>query len=231
MLPALLQGLADRLPSCCAICRAWPSQPLCESCVAQFNQPALRCRTCAMPIHGGVTQCGQCLREPPPLDACLCAVPYTYPWAEVITRFKFGANPALARPLALLFRSADGVEEALDQGDWLLPMPLSEERLRERGFNQALELARHLSPTKIEPQCLLRVRHTPAQSTLARSERRRNVAGAYAVDPLRSDQLVGRRIVLIDDVMTSGASLFAAAAEVRAAGAAHITGLVLARTE
>lgn len=231
MLGALLQGLVKRLPSRCAICHAWPSEPLCQACVARFITSPNRCRSCALPVPEGVTVCGTCLREPPALDACLAVVPYAYPWSELIGQFKFGANPALARSLAQIMRSSHGVDEALDRCDWLLPLPLSPQRLRERGFNQTLELARHLAATKVDAGLLLRLRHTPPQSTLTRAQRLRNVEQAFAVDPLRIGELAGRRVVLVDDVMTSGASLFAAARAVREAGAAHITGLVLARTE
>lgn len=231
MLPALLQGLAARLPSRCALCHAWPAAPLCEACVARFASAVARCRTCALPVPAGVSRCGACLREPPPLDDCLAAVPYAYPWAGLIGRFKFGGEPAWARALALLLRSSAGVDEALDPCDWLLPLPLSRERLRERGFNQALELARQLAPDKTDPTLLLRLHHAVPQSSLPRAERLRNVRQAFAVDPLRTAQLKGKRVVLLDDVMTSGATLFAAARAVREAGAAHITGLVLARTE
>ncbi|MEO6856566.1 MAG: phosphoribosyltransferase family protein, partial [Rhodoferax sp.] len=98
------------------------------------------------------------------------------------------------------------------------------------GFNQALELARHLAPHKTQAQLLLRTRHTAPQPTLNRAERLRNVQGAFALEPLRADVLRGQRVVLVDDVMTSGASLFAAAAVLKQAGAVHVTGLVVART-
>jgi len=231
MLGALLQGLAKRLPSRCAICHAWPSEPVCQNCVACFSPQVERCRSCALPVPQDVSQCGACLREPPALDACLAALPYAYPWSELIARLKFGANPAMAGTLVSILRSAPGVEQALDRCDWLLPLPLSTQRLRERGFNQSLELARHLAPAKTDAFLLQRLRHTPPQSTLPRAQRLRNLAQAFAVDPLRVAELAGKRVVLLDDVMTSGATLFAAAQALREAGAAHITGMVLARTD
>ncbi|MGA8393023.1 MAG: phosphoribosyltransferase family protein, partial [Burkholderiaceae bacterium] len=88
-----------------------------------------------------------------------------------------------------------------------------------------------LAPGQTDASLLLRTRHTPAQSALNRSERLRNVQGAFAVEPLRAHELQGQRVVLVDDVMTSGASLHAAALTVRQAGAAHVTALVFARTE
>lgn len=230
MFRALIQRVSEQLPSQCAVCHAWPSRPVCETCVARFAQPLPRCQTCALPVPAGVTQCGACLKSSPPLDACLAAVSYTFPWAGLIGRYKFGDTPGWSATFALLLRSTPWVEPALEQADLLLPMPLSPQRLQERGFNQALELARHLAPAKTAPGLLLRIRHTPAQSSLKRAQRLRNVRAAFAVEPLQQSQLQNKRVVLVDDVMTSGASLFAAAQALRAAGAAHITGLVLART-
>ena len=123
------------------------------------------------------------------------------------------------------------MEPALEQCDIVLPMPLAPGRLRERGFNQALELARRMAPAKTDARLLLRTRETPAQSGLARADRLLNLRDAFAVEPLRAEKAREKRIVLVDDVMTSGASLFAAAEALRLAGAAHITAVVLARTD
>ena len=230
MFRALLQKATTLLPSQCAVCRAWPSQPVCGACVSRFAQPVPRCRTCALPLPDGVAQCGTCLLNPPALDACFAAVAYAYPWSQCIAQYKFRQQVGWAATLAELLRHSPWVEPALEQCDAVLPMPLSPERLRERGYNQALELARQLAPHKTQAQLLLRTRHTAPQPTLKRAERLRNVQGAFAVEPLRAASLRGQRVVMVDDVMTSGASLFAAAAVLRQAGAAHITGLVVART-
>jgi ComF family protein len=133
--------------------------------------------------------------------------------------------------MALLMRSAPWVEPALDLADMLLPMPLSSERLQERGFNQALLLAKALAPSKTKAGLLLRIRDTPPQSSLSRSARLNNVLQAFAMEPLQQSAVAGKRIVLVDDVMTSGASLSAAAQCLRQAGAAHIMALVFARAE
>jgi ComF family protein len=231
MLRRLIQGLAAAVPGQCAVCHAWPAQPLCEACVARFAQPQARCRRCAIPVPPGVAACGRCLADPPPLDACRAAVSYQYPWSALIAQYKFNGQPGWARGFATLMRSAPWVEPALEQADLVLPMPLSGQRLAERGFNQSLLLARVLAPRKTDAGLLLRVRHTAAQTALDRQARLRNVAGAFAVDPLRALQVKGKRIVLIDDVMTSGASLYSAALTLRQAGAAQLEALVLARTD
>lgn len=217
-----------RWPSLCQICHAWPSQVLCDTCVAQFAQPKNRCSTCALPT-AGVT-CPSCQHAPPLLDACLCAVDYAYPWANCVAQFKFQANPGLARALADLMRHTPWVEPALESAHSLIPIPLSAQRLSERGFNQSHELARHLSPDKADPYTLRRVEHSAHQVGHNKTQRQANVKGSFWLDPKRLDRIQGRRIVLVDDVMTTGASLFEAARTLRAAGAAHITGLVFART-
>ena len=168
---------------------------------------------------------------PPPLDACHAALSYEYPWSGLVAEYKFGGHPGWAISFATLMRSAPWVEPALDNADLVLPMPLSRERLAARGFNQALLLARALAPAKAAPGLLLRTRDTQAQSELDRKTRMRNVQGAFALEPLRHAAVRGKQVVLVDDVMTSGASLFTAARALREAGAARVIGLVLARTD
>jgi len=227
----LFSSLLERLPSQCAVCRAWPSRPVCDGCVTRFAPPALRCLRCALPVPAGVAQCGECVLHPPPFDACLTACAYAWPWPELIAQFKFRGEAGWAAPFSTLLRSAPWVEPALERAELVLPIPLATARLRERGFNQAHELARRLAPRKTDATLLLRTRETPAQSGLARAQRLRNLRGAFTLEPLRAAAVRGRRIVLVDDVMTSGASLFAASEVLRTAGASHITAIVLARTE
>lgn len=165
------------------------------------------------------------------LDRCIAAVGYAYPWSDLIAQFKFGGQPGWAGPLVQLLRSTPWVEPALEACDLLVPLPLSERRLRERGYNQAHELARRLAPAKADATLLLRTRDTQPQPSLGRGERQRNVQGAFQIDPLRRAEVQGRHVVLVDDVMTSGASLYSAAAVLREAGARHIAALVVARTD
>ncbi|MDQ3059525.1 MAG: ComF family protein [Pseudomonadota bacterium] len=182
--------------------------------------------------------CVACASELPALDGALAALSYAYPWSTLITRYKFGEQHGWAGFFASLLLQAPGVAhlfEHLAPQDWVLPLPLSDQRLQTRGFNQAWELASALArQTRTQAQAdarlLLRVRHTRAQSELRRQDRLTNVKGAFQVDPLRVAGLEGRSVVLVDDVMTSGASLFEAAQVLRDAGAATVTAVVLART-
>ena len=224
------QMLLSKVPSQCAVCHAWPAQRICSACIARFAQPHNRCMACAIQVPAGVTQCGACLRAPPPLDLCLAAVDYAYPWAQCIVQFKFQGDPGWAQVLATLVHQTPGAAAALNAADWVLPVPLATKRLRERGFNQALQLAQQLAPHKVQPHLLLRLHATPAQHTLSRSQRLRNLDGAFAVEPLRSQELAGCRVVLVDDVMTTGATLHAAAVALRRVGVLNLTALVVART-
>ena len=239
-----------RLPgfaSQCAVCHSWPAQPVCHACVARFGKPQRRCSTCALTLPADLshglrtlpTQCAACLRQPPGLDAALAGLPYAFPWSTLISRYKFGDQPAWAHFFASLLLTTPGVRQALSElqaHDRVIPIPLSAERLQPRGFNQAWELAsalcqqsKTLAPA--DARLLLRVKHTRPQSQLKREARLSNVKGAFQVEPLRASELKGRRVLLLDDVMTSGASMLAAAHALREAGAAHITAVVLARTE
>jgi ComF family protein len=231
MRTAWLQRWTPAPPSRCAVCGAWPARPLCDGCVVRFAQPRHRCTRCALPLPDGVSTCGACLREPPPLDACLAAVDYAYPWSGLVQRFKFSAEPGWAAALAELMNRIPGLRAELDAATLLLPIPLAPRRLAERGYNQALLLARQLDRARVETQLLLRLRETGSQTVLDRRAREANVGGAFGLEPMRADEVRGASVLLVDDVMTSGASLRAAARVVRQAGARRVTAVVLARTE
>lgn len=231
MFRTLIDRASAALPSQCAVCRAWPARPLCDACVARFARPQPRCRRCALPVPPGVECCGACIRNTPPIDLCLAAVSYEYPWSGLIGHYKFGADPGWAHTLAQLMLSTPWAEPAVEAADLVLPIPAATTRLRQRGFNQAAELARRVAPGKAHAGLLVRLRDATAQSSLPRSARLRNLQGAFAIATGREGDIAGRHVLLVDDVMTSGASLHTAAQVLRAAGAASVSALVLARTE
>jgi ComF family protein len=218
-------------PSRCAVCGRWPARPLCDACVLKFAQPVHRCGACALPVGEGIATCGACLQQPPPLDACFAAVAYAYPWSGLVSRFKFQGEPGWAASLAERMARSPGLPEELLRADLVLPVPLAPRRLAERGFNQALLLARALAADKADARLLLRLRETGPQTALDRKARQANVGGAFGVEPLRAHEVRGKSILLVDDVMTSGASLHAAAAALKQAGAQRVAAAVLARTD
>ena len=174
--------------------------------------------------------CGACLTDPPPFARTLAAVDYGHPWDCLITHFKFHTALDLAQALVdrMLAARGDTPTPAL-----LLPIPLSEARLRERGYNQAWELAKRIGaalncPT--EPTLLLRVKDTQHQLAFPPAERAGNVRAAFAVEPRRRGELQGQSVTLVDDVMTTGATAAEAARTLLQAGASEVAVWVVART-
>lgn len=218
----------------CLVCHRWQSHTLCEACIDTFAQPTQRCHRCALPLDPQVgahtALCSPCQLNPAPLDVCLAAVDYAFPRSDCITRFKFGQDVGLAPALARLMRHTPWAEPALEQAHRILPMPVSPARLRERGFNQTLELARHLDARKLDFTSLQRLDTPHHQVGADRAQRQRQVTNSFWLTPTAWSALNGQRVVLIDDVMTTGATLYAAATALRRAGVAHLTALVLART-
>jgi ComF family protein len=208
------------------------AQRLCAACLAQHGRLAPGCQRCALPIGSVVPLCGRCLAQRPAFDRTIAALPYAFPWDGVLRRLKFHEGLDLAPSLAE--RLADAV---LDCGggpvDAVLPVPLAAVRLRQRGFNQAWEIARRVAQRLRLPaneSLLLRTRDTAAQAGLDRAARLRNLAAAFELAPDARPLMAGRRLALVDDVMTTGATADAAAAALRAGGAAAVEVWVVART-
>ena len=221
-------------PGQCAICHAWPAQPVCTDCLRLYAVTVKRCRICAVPLDGGPATgnpCPTCRTAAPAFCRALAAVRYAYPWANLLHDFKFHGAIGWARHFAALLGNIPELPAVLQAADYLLPMPLSPARMRERGYNQASLLAQALATAKVRTNLLLRVRDTPAQSTLALKDRLPNVLGAYAVAPLQRAAVQGSSIVLLDDVMTSGASLNAAATALLHAGAHQVCAVAFARAD
>ncbi len=176
--------------------------------------------------------CGACLADPPAFDTCTVACDYAFPWDRLIADFKFNARVELAAPLGQ--RLLEAVRR--DGGplpQWVLPVPLAPQRLAERGYNQAWELARRVArELGCRAHARLLDRPLPGlhQAELGLAQRRSNLRGAFVPRPARPVSLHGQHLAVVDDVMTSGATLGEAAAALRRAGAARVDAWVLART-
>jgi ComF family protein len=219
-------------PSQCGICRGWGWSRLCSDCVSRFAPRRHRCQRCALPLAAAAEVCGRCLVNPPRHDHAIAALDYEAPWDAVITRFKFHAGLDLCTALVDRLFDASQVAGTPPPG-LILPTPISASRMRERGYNQAWELARRLARRLEAPtsaSLLLRVRDTPAQLSLPLEQRLSNVRDAFAIDPLRRAELQGRDVTIVDDVMTTGATADEITRVLRAAGAARVQIWALART-
>lgn len=226
-----------RWPSLCAACESWGLGRVCRECRERFAPTLQRCRRCALQVPESVEICGGCLATPPPFDAAFARVDYAYPWDRLIPAFKFHEALDLAPVFVDAIVEACAGRESADAADaeapLVAPVPLSDARLRERGFNQAWELARRLAPRlggRAEASLLLRLRDTPHQVALPPDERAGNVRGAFAVEPRRLGEVRGRTVALVDDVMTTGSTAAELARVLKQAGAARVEVWVVART-
>lgn len=224
-------AILEALPSQCAICRRWPGPRFCDDCLARWSQAASRCSLCARQLAGGARICGACLKQPPRLSHCIAGLDYAYPWQNVIARYKFRADTGLSRGLGRLLASHPSAQQMLNGCDALLPVPASDQRLRERGFDHTLLLARAMEPPIPIWHRAVERRHTPQpQHELGRAQRLRHLQKAFVITAGYKARICGKRIALLDDVMTTGATLDALADCLLKAGAADISALVLCRT-
>jgi ComF family protein len=206
----------------CYLCRGAARALLCAACDADLPRLAgPRCPRCALDSPRG-EPCGRCLSEAPHYDATVAALAYEFPADALVHALKFRGELALAGMLGkLLCEKISNLEI-----DHVIPVPLSATRLRERGYNHAAEIARHLVPRKLDLSLCERSRDTPPQMELPFAERRRNVRGAFRC----TRTLAGASIAVVDDVMTTGATLDEVARALKAAGAARVVNWVVART-
>lgn len=209
----------------CVLCAA-PSGArwFCDPC--ERDLPALggACPQCAGPSPGG-ERCGVCLRSAPCFDATAAAWRYEFPVDRLLQALKYGGRLALAEAFADHLAAAVRGRTA----DLLVPMPLARARLAARGFNQAMEIARHLARrigVRVDAHLAIRIRDTIPQADLPHDARAANVRGAFAC----RGAVAGLHLALVDDVMTTGASLEALAGTLKAAGAARVENWVVART-
>lgn len=216
----------------CEVCRRWCQGSLCDDCRARFAAPRWRCVRCGLPLGAADTLCGSCLSEAPAFTRCVCAVDYNFPWDRLVARMKFDGQPELASPLAVLLARA-APPAADDRPGLFAAVPLSDERLAERGYDQAWELARRLGSqlgVPARPRVLRRRFDGRHQLGLSRRERLANLRGAFAVAEAERANVQGAFIGLVDDVMTTGATAGEAAAALLSAGARRVDLWVVART-
>lgn len=216
------------LPWRCLLCGDAGADGLdvCAACAAELPRNTSCCARCALPLPSQAALCGACQRKPPPWDAAWAPFRYGWPLDRLEARYKFGRDLAAGRTLAQLWCRA-AAPAALPR--LILPVPLHRARLRQRGYNQALELARPLGRAlgvPVRHDWLLRPRATAAQTELDAHARRRNVRGAFA---LREGAAVPPHVALLDDVMTTGATLAECARVLRRAGVARVDVWALAR--
>lgn len=208
----------------CVLCGA-PGTPLCAGCEADLPRLGNACERCGEPLPvAGI--CGECLREPPPFDRTRAAFRYASPLSELVLRLKFQGALHLAKLLGELL--AGHLSVTGPRPDLIIPVPLHPARLASRGYNQALELGRPLARAlgaSLAPNLCRRVRDTATQSRLDLEERRRNVRGAFAVTGA-----VPPHVAILDDVITTGATLGELARVLRRAGARYVEAWALART-
>lgn len=210
--PCVLCGAASRAGVWCGACDAALPVP-----------PAARCPVCALPSPDG-SLCGRCLRKRPLYDRTVAAFDYAFPVDKLVQALKFNEQLHLAPAFAA--RLARHIEI---RPDCVVAMPLHPARLAERGHNQSLEIARHLASRlqlPLLPHACVRLRDTPPQSSLKWKARGKNLRGAFRCDA----DVAGLHVAVVDDVMTSGASLNELALALRRAGAREISAWVAART-
>lgn len=226
-------------PALCPVCDhalgAGRRDPLCRECwnaIERIDPPC--CATCGLPLPSFEPaastiplRCHACVTAPPPFDYGRAAGAYAGPLREALHALKFGGNRALAGPLSALVLEQCGALLG-PHVDAFVPVPLAHARERERGFNQAALLAAHLAaasglPSK--PAWLSRSRGTRPQTELTAGERRANVTAAFVA----SRRVSGAHVVLVDDIVTTGATAAECARTLRAAGARAVGVIAVAR--
>jgi len=241
--PTPVDGLLRRvqhalLPPRCLICaqRSDTARDLCAACRGDFHLNERCCARCALPLALPAALCGECLKREPPFDAAFAPYVYGHPLDHLLTQLKFGHSLAAGRVVAELWTEA--LRQALASGavsglpEIVIPVPLHALRLRERGYNQALELSRPLARAfglALAPDLLARTRATSAQAELDAKTRRKNLRGAFEFRLPKDQSAPPVSAVLLDDVMTTGATLAECARTLKRAGVTRVEVWAFAR--
>ncbi len=224
--------LYQLLPGTCVLCKSLSHRPLdlCEPCQGDLpDLPYHRCYRCALPIQHEIPLCAGCILEPPHFHHTFSLYRYSYPLGYLINGFKHHGQLSYGQVMGQLLAEAAQIHfSQVRRPDLLTAVPLHPRRRRERGYNQALELARPLAKALNIPlasRMFERRHNTPPQQHLSRSERRRNLRGAFGLN----NNLQGARLLIVDDVMTTGATVDAMAKLAAQAGALSIDIITVAR--
>ncbi len=219
---SILQAISQKN---CLLCGISSEQDLCISCRDNLPQiPANHCPTCLLPVATSLT-CGTCLKKPPAFTRIIAALHYTFPVDALIHSLKYQSNLAIAPVLANLLLEKTNIAR---KPDFIIPMPLHPKRLRERGFNQALEIARQLpnnNKITLLPNACTRTRNTPSQTGLPWKDRQKNIRDAFSCKM----DFSSKHVAVVDDVLTTGATLNEIAKVLRNCGATEVSGWVIAR--
>lgn len=240
--PDFANRLAAIIPSSCALCGTGCSGGICSACDARYLQRhANRCLQCGVAISSATTpaqRCGECLRHSPKFDATIVATDYLAPVDQLVQALKFGNRLALA-PLfgRMLFdairRTPTSSLPTSSLPTLITAVPLSSVRLQNRGFNQALEIAKPLAKAlsiPLAPTLLARLRDTKMQALLHPDERHKNMRNAFTLSSAKTSSLSGQHVAVVDDVMTTGETLNEVAITLKRNGASYVTNFVVART-
>lgn len=223
----------------CVICETDIGAPatsihtVCRPCIDDLPwHPKDSCPQCGLASSGtGLNRavCGSCINSSPGFDATYAAFLYAFPIDAMMQRYKYGDSLNLGDTFALFLTE----KVTLENVDLIIPMPMHPQRLKERGFNQALEIAKALTKNckeKLDFKSAERTKLTPPQASLPLKERVKNIKGAFQVNGDKLNLIKGKRIAIVDDVMTSGASLNELAKTIKTAGASHVECWIIART-
>lgn len=229
-----LTGLSRLIPSRCAVCGRWPSRGICEPCYGLYQKLVPRCKHCAieLPVQNTLQVCGQCLHTPFTFDNAVAAVSYVEPWSVMIQQFKFYKHSEKAHSMALLLYQRI-MQSGLPMPDLLIPIPNARNRMQERGYNQAWEITKKLGKRlniNTAPFALMRAAEASSQTQRKRNERFKALKNAFSLNAKYHATLKDKHIALIDDVMTTGATLESAAKTLKQAGVGQINVWVFART-
>lgn len=214
----------------CAICHCHTKNLICDGCQNLIKPADFGCRCCAKPLPKPINNdqplCAECRQSRPAFDYIVCAGIYHPPGSDWVMALKFSGHLHWARAMSELM--APAIAEL--PTDWpLIPMPLHRKRLKKRGYNQAQEITRLLAKKTGRPllsDALIRTKYTAMQATLPEKQRRSNVRKAFAVN--NSD--LPKKVILVDDVLTTGQTLSAAAGELKQAGIDKVYGVVFLRS-